>query len=246
MRSMLMAVLLATVAFTSAAHGASAPQATVEAIDQFSIIGIKVDATAPSPRAARELAMTQGRPLAWSKLFRRFTGEPAWGTEPQLAERELLGLILSSDAGNERRNTTRYLADVTFHFNPAAVRQLLRRSNIVFTEAVMNAEGEWEQSIDRPIAPIDEPGTHLAVTARFDTGEDWAILQARLGAAKAVTGMDVVARTLHEAQIYLNYSGDVEHLQAALAQHTLELTSSEGQYTLELAAVSEATTALLQ
>jgi len=246
MRRMLLTVLLATLGFASAAHGAPAPQAAVEAADQFSVIGIKVDATAPSPRAARDLAMTQGRPLAWSKLFRRFTGKPAWGTEPRLAEAELLGLILSSDAGNERRNTTRYVADVTFHFNPAAVRQLLRRSNIVFTGAVINAAGEWEQSIDRPLPAIDDASTHLAVTVRFDTAEDWTMLRARLGATKVVTGIDVVGRTLQEAQIYLTYSGEVEQLRAALAQHALELTSSEGEYTLELGAVSQATTASLQ
>ena len=93
---------------------------------------------------------------------------------------------------------------------------------------------------------IDDASTHLAVNVRFDTVEDWATLRARLGAAKAVTGMDVVGRTPHEAQIYLTYSGEVEQLQAALAQHALELTSSEGEYTLELGAVSEATTANLQ
>jgi len=245
MRRMLSIVLLATVALTSAVYAAPVPQPAVEAADQFSVIGIKVDGTAESPRAARELAMTQGRPLAWSMLFRRFTGEPIWGTEPQLAERELLGLILSSDAGNERRNTTRYLADVTFHFNPEAVRQLLRRSNIVFTEAVMNESGEWEQSVDRPL-PAGDASTHLAVNARFETIEDWATLRTRLGVTKAVTGMDIVGRTPHEAQIYLAYSGEVEQLQAALAQNALELTGSDGEYTLELGAVSEATTADLQ
>jgi hypothetical protein len=238
-----MVVLLATVAFSSAASAAGAPP--IEAPDQFSVIGVKVDATALSPRAARDLAMTQGRPLAWSTLFRRFTGQPIWGTEPQLAESELLGLILSSDAGNIRRNTTRYLADVTFHFNPEAVRQLLRRSNIVFTEAVINAAGDWEQSVDRPL-PAGDASTHLAVNVRFDTIEDWVMLRTRLAATKAVTGMDIVGRTPHEAQIYLAYSGKVEQLQAALAQHALELIGSEGEYTLELGAVTEAVTADLQ
>jgi hypothetical protein len=245
MRRMLSTVLLATVALTSTAHAAPAVQAAVEVVDQFSVIGIKVDATGESPRAARDLAMMQGRPLAWSTLFRRFTGQPIWSTEPQLAESELLGLILSSEAGNIRRNTTRYLADVTFHFNPEAVRQLLRRSNIVFTEAAINAAGEWEQSVDRPL-PAGDASTHLAVNVRFDTVEDWVTLRTRLGAAKAVTEMDVVGRTLHEAQIYLSYSGKVEQLQAALARHALELTSSQGEYTLELVAVSEATAAHLQ
>ena len=246
MRRILSTVLFATLGFASAAHGASAPQIVVEAADQFSVIGIKVDATGLSPRAARELAMTQGRPLAWSRLFRRVTGETTWATEPRLAERELLGLILSSDAGNERRNTTRYLADVTFHFNPAAVRQLLRKSNIVFTGATMNAAGEWEQSADLPLSAIEDDSRHLAVNVRFDTLNDWTTLRARLGAAEAITGMDVVDVAAHEAQIYLTYFGKAEHLQAALAQNALKLTSSEGAYTLELGAVSEATTASLQ
>ena len=88
--------------------------------------------------------------------------------------------------------------------------------------------------------------THLAVNVRFDTIEDWVTLRTRLGATKAVTGIDIVGRTPHDAQIYLAYSGEVEHLPAALAQHALELTSSDGEYTLALGAVSEATTANLQ
>jgi hypothetical protein len=244
---MLSTVLLSTLGFASAVHGAAAaPPAAVEIADQYSVIDIKVDATALSPRAARELAIAQGRPLAWSKLFRRFTAQPAWGTEPKLDERELLGLILSNDAGNERRNTTRYLADVTFHFNPAAVRQLLRKSNIVFTGATMNAAGEWEQSADLPLSAIEDASTHLAVNVRFDTLSDWATLRARLGTTEAITGMDVVNVAPHEAQIYLTYFGKAEHLQAALAQNALKLTSSEGAYTLELGAVAEATTASLQ
>lgn len=244
MRRILMAVLLATVAFSSAASGAVAPP--IEAIDQFTVSGIKVDATGESPRAARDLAMVQGRPLAWSKLFRRFTRQRDWGTEPQLAESELLGLILRSNAGNERHNTTRYLADVTFHFNPEAVRQLLRRSNIVFTEAVINAAGEWEQSIDRPIPATDDGSTHLAVNVRFDTVGDWTTLRARLSAAKGVTGMDVVGLTPYEAQIYLAYSGEVGQLQDTLAEHALELTSSEGQYTLALGTAKTGPAASLQ
>jgi len=246
MRRVLRIVLLATLGFVSAIHGASALPTAVEAADQFSVIGIKVDATAPSPRAARELAMKQGRPLAWSTLFRRFTGEPAWATQPQLAERELLALILSSDANNERRNTTRYLANVTFHFNPEAVRRLLHRSNIVFTEAVMNAAGEWEQSVDRPLAASADGSTHLAVNVLFDTVQDWTTLRARLNATKAVTALDVIGRTAREAQIYVAYSGKVERLQIALAKNGLELTNSDGEYTLELGALAEATTATLQ
>ena len=67
MRRVLSTVLLATLGFASAVHGASALPAAAEASDQFSVIGIKVDATGLSPRAARELAMNKaGRSLGAS------------------------------------------------------------------------------------------------------------------------------------------------------------------------------------
>ena len=224
-------ILLAAFTFASGAQGAaSGPGVGIG--EQFSVSGIKVDATAQSPAAARDLAMKQGREMAWRKLFRSLTAKPTGGAEPKLAERELLGLILRSEAGNERRNTTRYVADVTFHFNPTAVLQLLRRSNIVFAESV----------IDPPLPANGNGSTHLAVNVRFDNDEDWAIVRERLDATKVVTGIDVVARTPNEAQVFLNFSGEEEQLQAALAQQALDLTSSEGQYTLELGTVSKIAT----
>jgi hypothetical protein len=125
MRCMSSMMLIVPLSFASALHGAVALKPPVELVDQFSISGIKVDATARSLRAARDLAIAHGLREAWSKLFRRFTVERAWGQEPQLADDQLLGLILNVDLSHERRNTTRYLADVVFHFNPAAVRGLL-------------------------------------------------------------------------------------------------------------------------
>ena len=110
MRRLLIPTLLA-LGLVSAAHGEGIT-AAAGAADLFTISDVKVDATATSPRAARDLAMAQGRPLAWSKLFRRLTVEGAWASQPQLADGQLLGLIGSVEAGNERRNTTRYLADV--------------------------------------------------------------------------------------------------------------------------------------
>ena len=197
-------------------------------VDTFSISGIKVDATAKSPREAHDLAIARGRALAWSTLFRRITNQRDWATEPRLADSELIGLILRADANNERRNTTRYVADVTFHFNQAAVRRLLMRANIV-------AEDE---AIDWQAPALAESSTHLAVNVRFDTPGDWALLRAHLSAVDGVTGMDIVGRTEHDAQIYLSYSGDVEQLERTLARSALELTSSEGEYTLQLGRAS--------
>jgi hypothetical protein len=134
MRSMPIRVLIVALSFAFALRGAVALAAPVELTDQFSISDIKVDATARSLRDARDLAIAKGMGEAWSKLFRRFTEERAWGQEPQLADDKLLGLILNVELSHERRSTTRYLADVVFHFNPAAVEGLLLKSGITFTQ----------------------------------------------------------------------------------------------------------------
>ena len=78
--------------------------------------------------------MAQGRHDAWSKLFRRLTPTVNWRKEPALDEKTLERLIRATEVANERRNTTRYVADVAFHFNANAVRNLLRRSTITYTE----------------------------------------------------------------------------------------------------------------
>lgn len=224
MRGVCISILLATVGFASAAYAAAVPAAAVTA-DMFTIAGMKVEATAQSPRAARDLAMSQGRPLAFTKLFRRVTVRDAWSSEPQLTDGELLGLILSVDVGNERRNTTRYLADVRYHFNPAAVRELLRKSNIAFAAA----------DEQQPVALVDDGiRAHLMANVRFGTLADWSALRMRLGAVNAVTEMDVVGVALNEAQIDLTYVGEVEHLKDALAQQNLALSNIGDEYTLEL------------
>ena len=103
--------------------------------------------------------MAQGRPKAWTKLFRRFTAPALWSRQPQLADTQIERLIRSFEVGNERRSTTRYLADVTFHFNAIAVRALFRQSGIAFTE-----------TRSRPLLVIP-----LVAGSNFDPGGPWAM-----------------------------------------------------------------------
>jgi hypothetical protein len=110
------------------------PAPAAQPLDLFTVTGVKVDATAESATAARDLAMSQGRSLAWTKLYRRFTASNLWGRASAVPEAQLQRLMRSFEVANERRSTTRYLAEVTFHFNPAAVRGFLRQSGIAFTE----------------------------------------------------------------------------------------------------------------
>lgn len=125
-RFCIFALLAASFAFPAAAAPAPA--------DLFTVSGVKIDASADLAIAARDVAMGQGRTQAWTQLFRRLTAANAWSRQPQLDDNTLQHLIRGFEVSGERRSTTRYLAEVTVHFNPDAVRAQLRQSNIAFTE----------------------------------------------------------------------------------------------------------------
>jgi len=131
-------VFAAAPAYSAAAPRPAAPAPAAAAITQpanlFAVNGVKIDATADSAINARDLAMAQGRAQAFTKLFRRLTATALWSKQPQLMDAQLQRLVLNVIVNNERRSTTRYLADVGYNFNPNAVRNLLRQSGIAFTE----------------------------------------------------------------------------------------------------------------
>jgi hypothetical protein len=137
-RLLVLAFALAAVTFAASADAAPAPAAAPagpQVGDLYTVNTVRVDATAESAQTARDAAMAQGRPQAWTRIFRRLTPQSQWARQPRLADAQLFRLIRSFEVAGERRSTTRYLADVTFHFNPVAVRQTLRQAGISFTEA---------------------------------------------------------------------------------------------------------------
>nr|TFG53079.1 MAG: DUF2066 domain-containing protein [Hyphomicrobiales bacterium] len=129
----------------------------------YTVPGIQVDATAGSANAARDIALASGRPTAFQRLYRRITPPTAWDQQPQLDAAMLERLILSMQIANERRSTTRYLAEVTYNFNPVEVQALLRGNGIRFAEAqakpvlviptmnnVYDPESEWARAWTQP------------------------------------------------------------------------------------------------
>jgi hypothetical protein len=248
MRCVIIPTLFAVLGLASSAYGEVSPAPELGAVDLFTISDIHVDATASSPRAARDLAMAQGRSLAWDTLVRRFSILGAGEDQPLLADNQLIGLIRNVEVRNERRNTIRYLARINYHFNPAAVRQFLRESNVASTEArsdlvlaIPLVANEVRLPFAFPPAPIqttlasdfdDASRARLTVSVLFEGMDDWAKVRARLEDMKTVTSMDVVGLALNEAQIGLTYSGQMEQLRAALTQHGLALSGSGDDRTL--------------
>lgn len=111
----------------------AAPAQAAESL--FSVSGIKVDATAASATEARDIAIAQGRSKAWAKLYRRLAREKDWPRQPQLDDTTLLRMVRGIEIANEKRSSTRYLADITYEFNPGDVRRILQQGGVAYTES---------------------------------------------------------------------------------------------------------------
>jgi hypothetical protein len=132
--------------------------------DLYTVSDIHVDVSARSSTEAFTTAIASGRPQAFQILFRRLTQQKDWGRQPNLDGTALLRLSRGYNVANERRSTTRYVADVTYLFNPDAVSRLLRAVNIAFTAQAPSshlllipmapnvAGGAWANTLAAPAA----------------------------------------------------------------------------------------------
>jgi hypothetical protein len=107
--------------------------APAQADATFEVSGIHVDASAKSTAEARTAAVASGRPAAWSILFKRLTRQQDWARQPALDAATLQRMVIGYFPINERRSTTRYVAEMTYTFNPEMVARVLQSAGIPYT-----------------------------------------------------------------------------------------------------------------
>jgi len=184
--------------------------ASARADDLYTVSGVHVDASGASSSEALNVAIAQGRPKAWQILYRRLTRQQDWARQPNLDAPALVRLSRGYTPANERRSTTRYVADVTYMFNPDAVARTLRDANIAFTQTVVRRillvpmspgynTGPWTQAFTAahdsfvPFS-LPAPGDELG-QLNFDTASwnDVAPAAARIKATEAALVQAVYA-----------------------------------------------------
>lgn len=171
----------------------------------YTVSDIHVDVTARSSTEAFSTAIASGRPAAFQILFRRLTQQKDWGRQPSLDAAALLRISRGYNIANERRSTTRYVADVTYNFNPDAVARLLRGAGIAFTSQAPSspilvipmspgvAAGAWANTLSTPsvqdsaVVPYSLPSADdLRVMAGLNfEGAQWNDVAAAAGRAHA-------------------------------------------------------------
>ncbi len=192
------------------AFGALLPAGAQAADPTYTVSGIHVDATAASASAAQSIAIDQGRPQAWSTLYRRLMKQADWARQPRLDAQALRGVARGYTVSKERRSTTRYVADVTYIFSPEAVSRVLRgisanygnplarRILIVPMSPTFNRASEWNTAFLSPRfggsqVPFTVPSGDTAdvgalARLQFDA-TNWAdveLVAARIHATEAV------------------------------------------------------------
>jgi hypothetical protein len=204
-----LAPLLALAFAVLLSGGASAADPT------FTVSAIHVDASAASASAAQAIAIDQGRPRAWDILFKRIANPADLAKEPKLDLPSLRSLARGYTVTNEKRSTTRYVADVTYIFSPQAVARVLRalspayavtqarRILLVPMSPTFNRNSGWTTAFISPrfggsLVPFTVPsGESADVTAlsrlQFDEA-NWAdveLVAARIHATEAVLALAV-------------------------------------------------------
>lgn len=112
------------------AGGAAAQGAS----DIFTVRDVAVDETASTAAEARQQALAVGQRRAFRRLMDRLVPEDQKPLVPTVDPNFLQYYVLDFSVNNERTSAVRYLADLTFRFNPQEVRNLLRQNGVAFSE----------------------------------------------------------------------------------------------------------------
>ena len=117
---------------------------------------VKVDATADSVAAARELARVDGQRRALVLVIDHLSGSTDSAKLPKLDDNTITDMVESFEVANERMSAVRYLANYTFHFRPAKVRRLVRTADSAPVEA--NSRPAVDEGGAKPRPALDEGG----------------------------------------------------------------------------------------
>jgi len=104
-------------------HAGPAP---AQETDEAYSATVKVDATADSAAAAREIARIDGQRRALASVLDRLSGASEPAKPPKLDDKAITDMVASFEVANEHMSAVRYVADYTFHFRPSKVRRLVR------------------------------------------------------------------------------------------------------------------------
>jgi hypothetical protein len=126
--------------------------------------GVAVRARAADAVAAKAEAIADGQARALSIVLERLTRAADHARLPKVAPERLESMIVKFSLRDERTSGTDYLASLTFHFDPPAVRRLLSSAGIPHTD---------RQAPPILVVPIYREGERFAFAGRNPHLDAW-------------------------------------------------------------------------
>ncbi len=121
--------LLAAVTLGAAA---AVPAAADEPV--YTVAKYPVDAVAGNAVAAKQKALADGQKAAFRSLLKRLVPVTSYGQLNRVMDAEASNLIDSVSVRQEQTSATQYIASLDFSFQADAVRDLLERERVPFTD----------------------------------------------------------------------------------------------------------------
>jgi hypothetical protein len=141
-------LLLATLVFSAGVNGPA-----VAADEVFTVANYPVEARAHNAVAAKDKALTDGQQAAFRSLLKRLVPVTSYQRLRQLPPIRAGDLIAGVSVRSERNSSTDYIANLDFSFQSKAVRDLLRREGLPFTD---------EQAPALTVVPVWRGGANVA------------------------------------------------------------------------------------
>jgi hypothetical protein len=151
---------------------------------------VKVDATADSAAAARDIARTDGQRRALAAVVDRLSGSSGSAKLPKLDDKTITDMVDSFEVANERMSAVRYLADYTFHFRPSKVRRLVRVTDSAAGESGGKSSAEGSRTPTETggksivVLPVYKDGASLSL---WDDPNGWRAAWAQRSAGSGPT-----------------------------------------------------------
>src|SRR5262245_25358648 len=112
----------------------AAPDAATGSDKVYTVANYPVEAVAENAVAAKQKALADGQQAAFRSLLKRLMPVTAFHRAKQFASVEAGELVDSVRVRSERNSATEYLANYDFTFRAKAIRDMLRREGIPFTD----------------------------------------------------------------------------------------------------------------
>jgi hypothetical protein len=128
---------------------------------------VRVDATADSAAAARDLARIDGQRKALAVVIDHLSGSPDNAKLPKLDDKAITDMVESFEVANERMSAVRYIADYTFHFRPSKVRRLV---HVVDNAAAETSNKPASDAVSKPAVPESVPKPIVVLPVYQDGG----------------------------------------------------------------------------